>query len=77
MFARSAPITYENAIPKILTQRTLLQIQEVLLDVLNFGSTNYHRVAEFALHETVMREPAQSYLTECEVVLVRDSSDVF
>lgn len=47
-----------------------------LLDMLDAGSADEDRVAIFALHQTVVRDPTQGNLSHGQVVLVRHSLDL-
>ena len=47
-----------------------------LLDVLDTRRTDEHGVTVLALHEGVVRNPAEGNLSHCQVVLLRDSLDL-
>lgn len=51
-----------------LTQRPFLQINQILLDVRQAGRSDEDRIAVLALHETVVRDPAEGDLGHGEVV---------
>ena len=58
------------------TQRALLEVDEVLLDVRQRRRADDDRVPELALHEAVVRDPAQGDLSQRELVLLRGSLDL-
>ena len=61
---------------KTLTQRSLVQILEVLFDMCHARSADEYRVPILALHEAVVRHPAQRDLGKRQAVLRRHVLDL-
>ena len=70
---------YNIARPKlvgVLTQGALLKVNEVLLNVLRARRPDEDCVSVLALHQTVVRDPAERDLRHRQVVLLRDGLDL-
>lgn len=59
-----------------LTQRSFLEVQQILLDVLHAGSANQYRVSVLALHHAVVGEPAERNFGESQTMLLCDGLDL-
>lgn len=59
----------------LLTQGTLLKINQILLNMLRTRRPDDNRIAELLLHLAVVRHPPQRDLCEREVVFLRDGLD--
>ena len=61
----------------LLTKGSLFEINQVLFDVLQTGSSNDNRVSIFSLHERMVGDPAQSDFRHRELVLFGDLVEEF
>lgn len=62
-------------VERTLTQRALLQIYQILLDMLRARRPDQHRVPVLALQQAVVRDPAERDLRHRQVVLLRYGLD--
>ena len=59
-----------------LTQRSFLQVDHVLFDVVQAARPNQDRIAELPLQLTVVRDPSESNFSKSQIVLLSDSGNL-